>query len=65
MATCFRGLYYKEVGKRLYMSLRSVRQYTEKHYTTGTVESANQRHGPPRLLTDFEQLTASATARQP
>ena len=27
------------------------------YYTTGTVEPANQRHGPPRILTDFEQLT--------
>lgn len=34
-----------------------MRRYTEKYYTTGTVEPANQRHGPPRILTDFEQLT--------
>ena len=59
------GLNYEEVGKLLYMLSRSVRRYTEKYYTTGTVEPANQRHGSPRILTDFEQLTASATARQP
>ena len=27
------------------------------YYTTGTVEPTNQRHGPPRILTNFEQLT--------
>ena len=53
----FSGLSYEEVGKLLYMSSRSVRRYTEKYFTTGTVEPANQRHGPTPLLTDFEQLT--------
>ena len=54
----FSGLNYEEVGKLLYMSSRRrVRRYTEKYYTTGTVGPANQRHGLPRILTDFEQLT--------
>ena len=53
----FSGLDNEEVRKLLYMSSRSVRRYTEKYYTTSTVRPANQRHGPPRILTYFEQLT--------
>ena len=51
----FSGLSYEEVGKVLYMSSRSIRRYTEKYFTTGTVEP--ERHGPPTTLADFEQLT--------
>ena len=53
----FNGFNYEEVGNLLCMSSRSVRRYTEKSFTIGTVEPASQRHGPTPLLTDFEQLT--------
>ena len=46
-----------EISQLLHLSERTVRWYITMFQQTGDVESKQYRHGPPRLLGDFEQLT--------
>ena len=38
------------------MSARTIWQYIAQFHTTGEVQPVKQRHGPPKLFGDFEQL---------
>lgn len=51
-----RNLTYEETGEMLYMSGKSVQRYVTAFLTTGNVEPVKQRHGPERMLSDFEQV---------
>ena len=46
---------YEEVSELLFISEQSIRRYVNLFHMTGNVEPTKQRHGPPRLLNDFEQ----------
>ena len=46
-----------EISKLLHLSERTVRRYITIFQQLGDVEPKQYRHGPPRLLDEFEQLT--------
>ena len=46
-----------EISHLMCISERTVRRYIALFEETGDVKPATYRHGPPRLLGDFEQLT--------
>ena len=52
---CGRSRY--EIADLLFMSKRSVDRYIALYQSTGTVEPSKQRHGPPRVLSEFEQIS--------
>ena len=45
-----------DIAKELCVSERTVRRYLDMFWQTGEVEPVKYRHGPPRLLGDFEQV---------
>ena len=45
-----------EIADLLCVSARTVRRYIAQFRHTGDIQPATQRHGPPKLLGDFEQL---------
>lgn len=47
----------EQVAKSLYVSLKTVQRITELFNRTGSVSPAAQLHGPPRKLTELEELT--------
>ena len=52
-----RGLSVGEVADLLFMCKRSVERYLAIYHATGSVAPREQKqHGPPRLLTEFEQV---------
>ena len=52
-----RQMSYAEIAELLFMSQRSVQRYVYLYQSTGDVEPRKQRHGPERLLSEFEQIT--------
>jgi transposase len=46
-----------EIADLLFMSKRSVDRYIALYQSTGTVEPSKQRHGPPCVLSEFEQIS--------
>ena len=45
-----------QVAREMYVSHSSVERYLHQYYTTGEVKSTQLKHGPDRMLDDFEQL---------
>ena len=45
-----------EISRLVCVSERTARRYITKFEQTGDVQPVSQRHGPPKLLGDFEQL---------
>ena len=50
-----RGLSYREISELLFVSEKSVQRYVDSCKATGLVAPASQKHGPAKLLSDFEQ----------
>ena len=46
-----------EIANLLFMSKRSVDRYIYLYQSTGTVQPIKQRHGPPLVLSEFEQIS--------
>ena len=54
LSRCYAAI---EISQLLHLSERTVRRYITMFQQTGDVEPKQYRHGPLRLLGDFEQLT--------
>ena len=52
-----RGITAKEVANLLCVSESSVWRYVKLFHMTGSVSPADCRHGPQKVLSEFEQLT--------
>ena len=52
-----RGLSISEIADVLFICKRSVERCISLYHATGSVAPTNQQHGPPRLLTEFEQIS--------
>ena len=50
-------LTFSEIATLLLVSERTVRRYISLFNKSGGIEPNSQRHGPPKLLGDFGQLT--------
>ena len=50
------GFSVNNISNELCLSERTVERYITKFEHTGDVQSTTQRHGPVKLLGDFEQL---------
>ena len=46
-----------QVAREMYVSHSTVERLLRRYHTTGDVRATQQKHGPDRLLDDFEQLT--------
>lgn len=46
---------YGEISELLFVSEKSVQRYVDSYKATGLVAPASQKHGPAKLLSDFEQ----------
>ena len=46
-----------QVAREMYVSHSTVERFLHRYHTTGEVRATQQKHGPDRLLDDFEQLT--------
>ena len=51
-----RGWSADEIADVLFICKRSVERYLSLYHASGSVAPKNQQHGPPRLLTEFEQV---------
>ena len=51
------GKTISQVAREMYASHSTVERFLHLYHTTGEVRAAQQKHGPDRLLDDFEQLT--------
>ena len=54
---CLQGKTISQVAREMYVSHSTVERFLHLYYTTGEVKATQQKHGPDRLLDDFEQLT--------
>jgi transposase len=54
---CLRGNTIAQTAKDLYVSHSTVERIVDVYKTTGDVVSVQDRHGPPRKLSEFEELT--------
>ena len=45
-----------QMAREMYVSHSTVERFLHLYYTTGEVKSIQQKHGPDRMLDDFEQL---------
>ena len=50
-------LSFSEIATVLLVSERTMKRYISLFNRTGGIEANSQRHGPPKLLGDFGQLT--------
>ena len=55
------GMSYPEISSLLYMSERSVQRYMERFHTAGEVAPTEQKRGPDKILSEFEQFTILQT----
>ena len=46
---------YRDISELLFVSEKSVQRYVDSYKATGLVAPASQKHGPAKLLSDFEQ----------
>ena len=54
---CLQGKTISQVAREMYVSHSTVERFLHLYHTTGEVRATQQKHGPDRLLDDFEQLT--------
>lgn len=54
---CLQGKTIAQAAKDLYVSQSTVERIVHLYRTTGDVVSVQERHGPPRKLSEFEELT--------
>lgn len=54
---CLQGKTISQVAREMYVSHSTVERFLHLYCTTGEVKATQQKHGPDRLLDDFEQLT--------
>ena len=54
---CLRGYTIAQTAKDLYVSHSTVEHVVDLYKTTGDVVSVQDRHGLPRKLSEFEELT--------
>ena len=54
---CLRGYTIALTAKDLYVSHSTVERIVDLYKTTGDIVSVQERHGPPRKLSEFEELT--------
>ena len=51
-----KGLNPDEISELVCVSRSTIRRYLTRFWSTGEVQPTSQRHGPLKLLGDFEQL---------
>ena len=54
---CLQGKTIQEVSRHIYVSHSTVDQLVRLYRTTGDVRSLQDKHGPERKLSEFEELT--------
>ena len=49
-----RNMSYREIAELTFLSEKTVQKYVQSYVTTNSVAPASQKHGPAKLLSEFE-----------